>query len=101
MAIIDPSKTPTLEEVNAHLLERLDEVIQDADPEALLKVAETVAKLNASSRNNDLVAARIDEAEQQAKKEQQMFGHLSEATLLRDEGSIMDWCGYDKEGEVL
>lgn len=82
MAIIDLEKTPTLEEVNAHLLERLDEVIQDAQPEDLLKIAETVAKLNASSRNNDLVAARIDEAEQQAKKEQEMFGHLSEADVV-------------------
>ena len=82
MAIIDPTKTPTLEEVNAHLLERLDELIQDAEPDGLLKIAETVAKLNASSRNNDLVAARIDEAEQQAKKEQEMFGHLSEGEVL-------------------
>lgn len=82
MAIIDPAKTPTLEEVNAHLLERLDEVIQDADPEALLKVAETIAKLNASSRNNDLVAARVDEADQQLKKEQEIFGHLKEGEVL-------------------
>lgn len=82
MVLIDPNKTPTLEEVNAHLLERLDEVIQDAEPVDLLKVAETVAKLNASSRNNDLVAARIDEAEQQAKKEQEMFGHLKEGEVL-------------------
>lgn len=82
MAIIDPTKAPTLEEVNAHLLERLDEVIQDATPEELLKVAETVAKLNASSRNNDLVAARIDEAELQKKKEQEMFGHLAEGETL-------------------
>ena len=82
MAIIDPSKSPTLEEVNAHVLERLDELIQDADAADLLKIGETVAKLNASSRNNDLVAARIDEAEQQAKKEQEMFGHLSEGEVL-------------------
>lgn len=82
MAIIDPTKTPTLEEVNAHLLERLDEVIQDANPEELLKVAETIAKLNASSRNNDLVAARIDEAERQQKQEQEMFGHLAEGETL-------------------
>ena len=82
MAIIDPTKTPSLEEVNAHLLERLDELIQDAEPDGLLKIAETVAKLNASSRNNDLVAARIDEAEQQAKKDQEMFGHLKEGEVL-------------------
>lgn len=82
MAVIDPTKAPTLEEVNTHLLERLDEVIQDADPEALLKIAETVAKLNASSRNNDLVAARIDETELQKQKEQAMFGHLKEGEVL-------------------
>lgn len=82
MAIIDPTKAPTLEEVNAHLLERLDEVIQDASPDALLKIAETVAKLNASSRNNDLVAARIDEAEIQQRQEQEMFGHLKEGKIL-------------------
>ena len=82
MAIIDPTKAPSLEEVNAHLLERLDELIQNANAQALLQIAETVAKLNASSRNNDLVAARIDEAEQQVKKEQEMFGHLSEGEVL-------------------
>ena len=82
MAIIDPTKTPTLEEVNARLLERLDELIQDANAMAILDIANAVAKLNASSRNNDLVAARIDEAEQQAKKEQEMFGHLSEGEVL-------------------
>lgn len=82
MTIIDPSKAPSLEEVNSHLLERLDELIQDADASEILDIANAVAKLNASSRNNDLVAARIDEAEQQQKKEQEMFGHLSEGEII-------------------
>lgn len=82
MTIIDPTKIPTLEEVNTHLLERLDSLIQEVGAEDLLKIAETVAKLNASSRNNDLVAARIDEAELQKKKEQEMFGHLSEGETI-------------------
>lgn len=82
MAIIDPTKATTLEEVNNHLLERLDELIQSADAADLLKIGETVAKLNASSRNNDLVAAKIDEAELQQKKEQEMFGHLKEGEIL-------------------
>lgn len=82
MAIIDPSKTPSLEEVNSHLLERLDELIQDADASEILDIANAVAKLNASSRNNDLVAARVDEAEEQQKKEQEMFGHLSEGEII-------------------
>lgn len=82
MAIIDPTKAPTLEEVNAHFLERLDELIQDADAADLLKIGETVAKLNASSRNNDLVAARVDEAERQKRQEQEMFGHLAEGEAV-------------------
>lgn len=82
MEIIDPPKTPTLEKVNAHLLERLDELIQGADAGAILDIASAIAKLNASSRNNDLVAARVDEMEAQVKKEQEMFGHLKEGEIL-------------------
>ena len=43
----------TLEEVNEHLLERLDELIGEADAASLLDIAEAVAKLNASRRNSD------------------------------------------------
>lgn len=82
MAILDPTKTPTLEEVNAHLLERLDELIQDASVGAILDITNAVAKLNASSRNNELVGTRIDETELQQKKEQEMFGHLKEGGVL-------------------
>ena len=43
----------TLEEVNNHLLERLNELIDDEEtPEGFLKITEAVAKLNASYRNN-------------------------------------------------
>lgn len=43
----------TLEEVNEHLLERLDALIAEADAASLLDIAEAVAKLNASRRNSD------------------------------------------------
>lgn len=43
----------TLEEVNNHLLERLDALIDSAEGEALLKVTEAIAKLNTSRRNSD------------------------------------------------
>lgn len=46
----------TLEEVNEHLLERLDELIGAADAASLLDIAEAVAKLNASRRNSDQFA---------------------------------------------
>lgn len=85
MAIIDPTKAPTLEEVNAHLLERLDELIQDADLAVILNIANVLAKLNTSSRNNGSVVAKVDEAEAQLKKEQEMFGHLSEADIVEKE----------------
>lgn len=43
----------TLEEVNQHLLERLNALIDDEnEPDGFLKITEAVAKLNASYRNN-------------------------------------------------
>lgn len=43
----------TLEEVNSHLLERLNSLIDAEDtPEGFLKITEAVAKLNSSYRNN-------------------------------------------------
>lgn len=43
----------TLEDVNSHLLERLNTLIDEEDtPEGFLKITEAVAKLNASYRNN-------------------------------------------------
>lgn len=50
MSTINPV---TLEEVNNHLLERLDALIDNAEGEALLKVTEAIAKLNTSRRNSD------------------------------------------------
>lgn len=43
----------TLEEVNNHLLERLNALIDSANGEDLLRVTEAIAKLNTSRRNSD------------------------------------------------
>lgn len=43
----------SLEEVNEHLLERLNTLIASADADQLLAITEVVAKLNASRRNSD------------------------------------------------
>lgn len=60
MSTINPV---TLEEVNNHLLERLDALIDSAEGEALLKVTEAIAKLNTSRRNSDqFVKPDTDEA---------------------------------------
>ena len=43
----------TLEDINSHLLERLNTLIDEEDtPEGFLKITEAVAKLNSSYRNN-------------------------------------------------
>ena len=47
-----PTLAP-LEEVNEHLLERLNTLIASADADQLLAITEVVAKLNASRRNSD------------------------------------------------
>lgn len=59
----------TLEEVNQRLLERLNVLIdQVEDGESMLKLTESVAKLNASFRNNDQFA-RPETAEERAERE--------------------------------
>lgn len=58
----------TLEEVNEHLLERLDALINEANAESLLDIAEAVAKLNASRRNSDQFT-KPDSPEAKAERE--------------------------------
>lgn len=43
----------TIEDVNANLLERLNELIRLADEESILAITEAVAKLNSSWKGND------------------------------------------------
>ena len=50
MSTINPV---TLEEVNNHLLERLNSLIDEANGEDLLRLTEAIAKLNTSRRNSD------------------------------------------------
>lgn len=43
----------TLEELNSNLLQRLNELVANADGEEILKLTECIAKLNASWKSND------------------------------------------------
>lgn len=73
----------SLSDVNNKLLEQLyDTICESSEPEQLLSLTEAVAKLNASSRNNDLVAARgLSEEELRAEEERAMFSGLAEAEV--------------------
>lgn len=57
----------TIESVNQHLIEKLDEMITDIDtkvePELLKVITESVAKLNTSLRGNDIFAPKETESE--------------------------------------
>ena len=52
------TKNPSIEDVNRHLLNKLDELIEATDaktnPELVKVITESVAKLNASLKGNDI-----------------------------------------------
>ena len=66
----------TLEEVNDNLLERLNELIANANASDLLDIAEAVAKLNTSRRNNNQFAGPKSE---EAKAEREAVEALTVA----------------------
>lgn len=78
---------PTLNDLNTHLIERLDEVIRSTtNAEALLSLTEAVAKLNASSRNNNQLERPETDEERQAKEVANLFGdELGEAAVIQGE----------------
>lgn len=57
----------TIEQVNTHLLDKLDELIQSLDgktgPDMVRAVTESVAKLNTSLRGNDIFTPKETEEE--------------------------------------
>ena len=66
--------SPTLESVNRHALEKLDDLIlsisAEDNPELLKAIVESLAKLNTSLRNNDIFApAQTEEDELQQAQE--------------------------------
>lgn len=59
----------TLEEVNQRLLEKLNQLIDETDsPDGMLKITESIAKLNSSYRNNDQFV-RPESADERAERE--------------------------------
>lgn len=63
----------SLETVNRHLLKKLDELIESTDaktdPELVKVITDSVAKLNASFKGNDIFAPQ--ETEEQRKEREQ------------------------------
>ena len=71
---------PSIEDVNMHLLAKLDDLIDACDaktnPELVKVLTESVAKLNASLKGNDIFTPKETEAE---KKEREATEALASA----------------------
>lgn len=77
--VVDVQGHASIEEVNAKLLDKLEELIDDIDvktePEMVKVITESVAKLNASLRGNDIFAPK--ETEEQKKEREAKEAILS------------------------
>lgn len=73
-------KNPSIEDVNRHLLNKLDDLIESTDaktnPELVKVITESVAKLNASLKGNDIFTPQETEEE---RKEREATEVLAEA----------------------
>lgn len=72
MEIIDTKKHATIEDVNAKLLDKLEDLIDavDAktDPELVKVITDSIAKLNTSLRGNDIFAPKETEEEKRERE---------------------------------
>ena len=60
-------KYPTVEEVDDHLLQRFDELVQEANPEDMAKLLDSWSKYVSARRNND--AFKTETAEEKQARE--------------------------------
>ena len=67
---------PSLEQVNKNAFKRLNELILKADEETLPALLESLAKLNASIRNNEYAVSTETEEEKTAKEKAALVGEL-------------------------
>jgi hypothetical protein len=65
-------KNPSIEDANRHLLNKLDDLIDATDaktnPELVKVITESVAKLNASLKGNDIFATQETAEERKARE---------------------------------
>ena len=73
--VLDAIKHATIEDVNAKLLDKLEELIDSIDsksnPELMKVITESVAKLNASLKGNDIFAPKETEEQKREREAQE------------------------------
>lgn len=70
-------KNPDIETVNKHLLAKLDDLIESIDaksnPELVKVITESVAKLNASLKGNDIFTTQETEAQRKEREAKEVL----------------------------
>ena len=70
--VLDPKKHATIEDVNAKLLDKLEELIDSIDaksnPELVKVITDSVAKLNTSLRGNSIFAPQETQEERKERE---------------------------------
>lgn len=73
--VLDAAKHATIEDVNTKLLDKLEELIDSIDsksnPELMKVITESVAKLNASLKGNDIFAPKETEEQKREREAQE------------------------------
>ena len=74
--IIPKQKQVSLEELNAKLRDRLNNLIDDAGPEDILQITEAIAKLNSSYKGNSQFEEPMTDEEKLEKEQKDLLGNI-------------------------
>ena len=77
---VKTKKHSSIEDVNVHLLDKLDELIDSTDaktnPELVKVITESVAKLNASLKGNNIFTPQETEEERLEREQKEVLGEI-------------------------
>lgn len=69
-------QAPSLDQLNAKLRKKLDELLDLAEPENILDITEAVAKLNSSYKGNQQFGEPVSDEEKQEKAQKELLDNI-------------------------
>ena len=73
-----PRKSLSLSEVNEKLLRRLDDLIENAGTDDLVKITEAIAKLNSSYKSNNQFGDPVSDEERMERERKDLLSNIME-----------------------
>ena len=73
-----PRKSPSLSKVNEKLLRRLDDLIENAGTDDLVKITEAIAKLNSSYKSNNQFGDPVSDEERMERERKDLLSNIME-----------------------